>query len=99
MTYSYEFTELVIEDIDATLSYITNILCNKGAATKLMIELQNSIESICKFPFAYPSCKCYFLEDESIRHININNYVLIYKVDKFKIVFLRFRHSKQDKLL
>jgi plasmid stabilization system protein ParE len=99
MTYSYEFTELVIEDIDATLSYITNILCNKGAATKLMIELQNGIESICKFPFAYPNCNCYFLEDESIRHININNYVLIYKVDKFKIIFLRLRHSKQDKLL
>ncbi len=30
MIYSYEFTKLAINDIDKTLNYITNNLCNKN---------------------------------------------------------------------
>ena len=30
MIYNYEFTELAINDIDETLNYITNNLCNKN---------------------------------------------------------------------
>lgn len=29
MSYNYEFTEVAINDIDETLNYITNTLCNK----------------------------------------------------------------------
>ena len=32
MIYNYEFTELAINDIDETLNYITNNLCNKSSS-------------------------------------------------------------------
>lgn len=40
MIYNYEFTELAINDIDATLNYITNNLCNKKAAIDLMQDIE-----------------------------------------------------------
>ena len=36
MIYNYEFTELAINDIDETLNYITNNLCNKKADINLI---------------------------------------------------------------
>ena len=61
MIYNYEFTELAINDIDETLNYITNILCNKKAAVDLMKDIEKSIYNICMFPLAYPDCKYYYI--------------------------------------
>lgn len=38
MIYNYEFTELAINDIDETLNYITNNLCNKKAAVDSILD-------------------------------------------------------------
>ena len=40
MIYNYEFTELAINDIDETLNYITNNLCNKKAAVDLVQDIE-----------------------------------------------------------
>lgn len=61
MIYSYEFTELAINDIDETLNYITNNLCNKKAAVDLMKDIEKSIYNICMFSLAYPDCKYYYM--------------------------------------
>lgn len=42
MIYNYEFTELAINDIDETLNYITNNLCNKKAAVDLMKDIEKA---------------------------------------------------------
>ncbi len=99
MIYNYEFTELAINDIDETLNYITNNLCNKKAAVDLMKDIEKSIYNICMFPLAYPDCKYYYIKDENIRHAIINNYILVFKIFETKIVFLRFKYSKQNKIL
>ena len=99
MAYSYELTELVIKDIDETIEYITKKLCNKKAASDLMIELEKTIDNICEFPNSYPDCKYYFIKDELIRHAVINNYILVYKICDNRIIFVRFKYSKQAKLL
>jgi len=99
MAYSYDLTELVINDIDETLNYIINKLYNKKAARDLLEEIEKTIANICMFPNSYPDCKYYFIRDESVRHAVINNYILVYKICENKIVFIRFKHSKQDKLL
>ena len=99
MIYNYEFTELAINDIDETLNYITNNLCNKKAAVDLMKDIEKSIYNICMFPHAYPDCKYYYIKDENFRHAIINNYILLFKIYETKIVFLRFKYSKQNKIL
>lgn len=51
------------------------------------------------FPMAYPNCRYYYNKDESIRHAVINNYILVFKIYETKIVFIRFKYSKQNKIL
>lgn len=68
MNYSYELTDLVIKDIDDTLSYISNKLCNKKAAIDLMNNIEACINNICTFPLSYPNCNYYLIKDDSIRH-------------------------------
>ncbi len=99
MIYSYEFTELAMNDIDETLNYITNKLCNKKAAIDLMQDIEKCIHNICIFPMVYPNCKYFYIKDESIRHAVIKNYILIFKIYKSRIVFIRFKYSKQNKIL
>ena len=80
MIYSYEFTDLVIKDIDDTLNYISNKLCNKKAAIDLMNNIEACINNICEFPLSYPNCNYYLIKDDSIRHALIKNYILVFKI-------------------
>ena len=99
MDYSYEFTDLAIKDISDTLNYISNNLSNSKAASDLLNTIEKTVDNICMFPFSYPNCKYYFIKDESIRHAIINNYVMVFKIFESKIVVLRFKYSKQNRLL
>ncbi len=99
MIYNYEFTELAINDIDGVLNYLTKKLCNKKAAIDLMQDIDKCIQNILMFPMAYPNCKCYFINDETIRHAIINNYILFYRIYESRIIFLRFKYSKQNIIL
>ena len=99
MVYNYEITEQAYEDIDHVLKYITVNLCNKKAAIDLMKNIEKSIEDVCHFPMSYPNCRYYYISDEKIRHICVDNYILFYKIKNDKIVFLRFAYSKRNKIL
>ena len=89
MVYSYEFTDLAIKDINDAINYIEEKLANKKAAKDLFSLLEKTIEDICAFPKAYPNCKYYFIKDDSIRHVLIKNYVLVFKINETKIVFFK----------
>ena len=99
MAYNYEFTESAIKDLDETLNYIKNNLCNSKAAFDLLVEVQKTIENVCVFPFSYPNCKYYYVKDDTIRHAIVKNYVLFFKIYESKIMFLRFKYSKQNRML
>lgn len=98
MVYSYKITKKCNNDIDSTIAYIVNDLCNGKAASDLMDLLESDIDKICKQPFIPSDCKIYGIMDETIRHKNIKNYVLFYQVDiKMKnINLIRFLHGKMD---
>ncbi len=99
--YNYQFTDFSLADLENTLSYISNTLMNKKAVRDLLALLNNTIESICEFPYSYPDCSYYFIEDNTIRHTTIKNYVLVYRVNEetSTIEILRFKYSKQSNLL
>ena len=98
MAYRYKLTPLVASDIDDALHYIFYRLLNPGAAANLYHELQQEIASICASPYVFPDCSCYLIDDDTIRHSVVGNYVLIYEVsDKEKLIkILRFLYSGMD---
>jgi len=72
------------KNIKSTLSYISIKLFNPIAAKKLLNLINEAINKISRFPFAFPDCSIFFINDKTIRHIIINNYLLIYKINNIK---------------
>ena len=68
-------------DIEETLKYISEELCNPTAAVKLIEDMQEAMENISLFPYSCPTIK-----DEKVtlgteyRRVVVGNFVLIYKV-------------------
>lgn len=96
--YQYQFTRLALSDMDGALSYIQNTLDNPIAAQNLVHEIDKAIQKIRNFPFAYPDCSVYLIQDQNIRHINVKHYVLIYEIDQAHTTLhiLRFLYAKMD---
>ena len=96
--YTFKLTPLAEQDIDSALNYIAENLCNAKAATDLFSKIESTIDTICAFPRSSSDCLCFLIQDENIRHVPIDNYVLIYEiVDELKeIRILRFRYSKMN---
>lgn len=96
--YTYLLTPLAEQDIDSALGYIAENLCNPKAASDLYLEIESTIDTIRTFPRSSLDCLCYLVQDENIRHVPIDNYVLIYEiVDELKeIRILRFRYFKMN---
>lgn len=94
--YSIIYTYTAKKSIKSTLSYISIKLFNPVAAAKLQSLINEAINKISKFPFAFPDCSIFFINDKNIRHIIINNYLLIYKINNIKkeIYILKFSYSK-----
>lgn len=96
--YTYRLTPLAESDIDSALEYIAESLCNPKAASDLYMKLERAIDTVCDFPYSSADCRRFLIQDESIRHVPVDNYVLIYEIeDELKeIRILRFRFSKMN---
>ncbi|MDE6241266.1 MAG: type II toxin-antitoxin system RelE/ParE family toxin [Anaeroplasmataceae bacterium] len=99
--YSFKFTDLAINDIETALNYISVNLMNRKSASELLSYIEKTIENICIFPYSYPDCSYYFIRDNTIRHTNIKNYILVYRINEetSSIELLRFKYSKQKEIL
>lgn len=98
MAWQYKLTPLALSDIDEALSYIGGNLSNPTAAGGLYSALVKEIGKVCAFPYAYPDCAYYLIDDENIRHTVVGNYMLIYEIssDEELIKFLRFLYAGRD---
>lgn len=98
LDYKYVIGATAEKDIRSTINYITNKLCNKDAAQTLYNNIKLKIVDICDSPMASSNCEIYGIYDETIRHCNVENFVIIYKIDNVnkRIDILRFLHSKRN---
>ena len=98
MAYRYKLTPLAVSDIDNALDYISDKLLNPDAADNLYFAVRKEIISICDSPYAFPDCSYYLIDDDTIRHSVVGNYVLIYEVsDSEKLIkVLRFLYGGMD---
>lgn len=96
--YVYRLTPLAVSDIDEALMYITHKLVNAKAASDLLDKIEQTIDSICVYPHAFPDCMAFLITDPMIRHTFVGNYVLVYEIrdDDQEIVVLRFRYARTD---
>ena len=98
MKYQYRITPLAVSDIDESLDYISSILLNKKAADSLFASIKQEISVICENPFSFPDCSYYLIEDKTIRHSVVGNYVLIFEVCEKEglIKILRFIYGRMN---
>lgn len=95
---TFEFTESASNDLDETLNYIKNTLCNDVAASDFYDKVLETINTICKFPFRMPVVQNEFLSREDIRKAVVKNFILYYcfQENKSKITVLRIAYGRRN---
>lgn len=82
--YSYVISEQAEDEIQCSCFYLVNIVGNQIAVNELYSQLYSSLDLICEYPYMYPDCRIYNIQDELIRHANVGSYVLVYQIEDAK---------------
>ncbi len=96
--YSFSFSPLAEKELDAVIAYISETLCNGKAAVDLLDKLNYALGMICTFPYSSADCKIFLITDEKVRHVLVDNYVLVYEImeEEKHINVLRFCYTRMD---
>ena len=96
--YHYYISDDAVIDLEQTLDYIRDTLCNPTAASNLYKAVNQAIENICTFPYACPDCSYYYIDAPTIRHKVIKNYIIFFEINEedHAITILRFLYNKQN---
>ena len=98
MKYDVVISEEAHNDIDNVLGYIVNSLKNPTAAKNLLEKIENIYISLEDSPLMYSYCADSRLQKQGYRKAVINNYVLIYRIDKARnvVYIVRFFYGRQN---
>ena len=96
--FTYQFTHKAEEDLRAILTYLSDNLSNKIAASNFMEKVLKAIDSIRKFPESGAPALQEYLPDSGIRKRLIGNYLLFYRPQQKlrSILVLRILYGKRD---
>lgn len=89
MSYKYQLTKTAVRDMDMTLLYIINELCNPSAARTYLSKIESVIESICLFPDYGVLVSSSFIPNWGIRKAITGKYILYYYATSDTIIILR----------
>lgn len=98
MKYNILMTESAEKDIAQAVLYISEELKNPSAANDLLNIIKDRLTTISEFPFAFGLCGDIVLNSAGIRFIEVNNYLLFYRVkeDQKNLIIERFLYNKRD---
>lgn len=98
MKYGIEITEAAQHDFENIYMYISDNLCNKQAASRLISLLDENIRSLSDIPERYPLVKDDYLNNLGIRYIPVKNYIIFYTVSvvKQKVYVVRILYGKRN---
>ncbi len=71
-----------VEDIENIVSYVANELKNNSAATKLLNDFYNIMESIRSFPTSCPKINNIAVKNNNLRKAIVKNYIVFYHVNE-----------------
>ena len=96
--WNYQYTDKAIEDLDQIMSYMSEKLSNKKAASDFLDELESTINILTSFPKSGPLVKNNYLSDSNVRFSVVKNYTLYYYPDyeKLTIIILRIIYGRRD---
>ena len=96
--YSMEITESAKKDLKQILDYISETLCNKQAALKLLELVKESLNDIADIPDGFPLAKDQYLRNMGIRFVPVKNYIIFYTVDSAqkKVYIIRVMYGKRN---
>lgn len=100
MVYSkpVEFSERFLKDLEEIIEYLCFNLLNPKSASDFLDELEKTIERICLFPLAFPSCEYYFIHDDNYRHALLKEYIVFFRITKEKMIqIIRLLHAHNIK--
>lgn len=96
MIYHILYTKTAKQDIDNIYNYISNKLFNPMAASTLIRKIIKTIDILETMPFKFCLYKFKSKENNMIRYIPINNYLIFYTVEKFSVYILRILYKRQN---
>ena len=98
MTYKLIITERAERLVDNLVYYLLNNVKNKQAARHLIDSLQDIYDCLKENPYQFPRCKDeYLLHKDYRKAILIDmNYVVIYKIVKYKVYILGVFHELEQ---
>lgn len=89
MEYKVKFTEKCLENIEEVCQYIEEKLKTENAVDRLRIKIKDIAKSLSTSPEMYAKTEKLDRVKRVYRRIPIDNYVLLYTVDKEnKIVYM-----------
>ena len=89
MEYKVKFTEKCLEDIEEACQYIEEKLKAENTANRFKIKIKDSVKGLSTSPEMYAKVEKLDRVKRVYRKIPIDNYVLLYIVDKEnEIVYL-----------
>lgn len=89
MGFKLTITEAANQDMDKILSYILNNLCNPKAAIDLANDIEAKYDEVCLHPYMFEESRDKILKSKGYRRIPVQNYVILYKVDKKnKVIYI-----------
>ena len=86
------------KDLQNAVSYISNELKNKQAASNLIDLVEETVKSLTDMPERYAIVDDEILSREGFRFIQIKNYLMFYVVRKETqtVVIQRFHYARRD---
>lgn len=84
MEYSIKFTRKCLNDIDEICKYISDKLKAENSANRLRTKIKNVVKELSISPEMYAKIDKMDKLKREYRRIPINNYVILYSVDKKK---------------
>ena len=97
MAYEVIFTTIARNDLNDTVGYIADELCNASAAERLTLEIYNNIQNISEFPRIGRQFDEFFTP-QPLRWVLASSYMIVYNIDEEnKVVYIvRIVGAKRD---
>lgn len=91
------YLPLAEADILEAVDYIADKLDAPQAAADLLAELDETVQRISMFPYAYELYRTARPIRDEVRKVTVKGYVLYYAVFQDKVEIRRFLHGRRDR--
>ena len=86
-------------DVLDTVAYLAQRLGSPGAAESLLQQLEATVDSIARFPYAYELYRTDRPLKNEIRKAPVKGYVLYYSVSEDRVEILRLLHGRRSRTI